>query len=230
MCGRYASPAEDADIVGDLRVGEVLFPGSPSWNVAPTQTARIVVAATSGQRRLGPAQWGLVPAWATDDKGAARTINARIETVQTRPAYRDAVLRRRALVPAGGYYEWERTPLGKVPHLLHDDGRLMTFAGLWDVWQRPGGGRLVSFTILTRAATPELRYIHDRAPVVVPSDLRDKWLDPRRSSPADVASLLGRLPVARLTDTVVGSGVNAVSNDGPDLARAALPAHPPLFG
>jgi putative SOS response-associated peptidase YedK len=195
MCGRFASgrdPDDLAVLFGSIRSGEA---GSPSWNIAPTDRVQIVLERadrtaprTGPVRQLRPARWGLVPFWSTDSRGAARRINARVETAAERPAFRRAFRTRRCLLPADGYYEWQRTPAGgKTPHFLRPRDRgVLAFAGLYELWCDPTlppadpTAWLWTTTILTTAAIPRLAHLHDRMPVTVAPARYAAWLGPGR--------------------------------------------------
>ena len=230
MCGRYASTATDADLLAlfDVveAVGEQL---PPSYNVAPTQTVRTVLERVprgshdaAPVRQLRSARWGLVPSWAKDLKGGARLINARSETVTEKPAFKAAAARRRCLVPADGYLEWEPRDGVKVPHFLHGQG-VLAFAGLYELWRPPTvdgeepGEWVWSVTVLTTTASDTLGHLHDRSPVVLPPELQGPWLDPATTDPARVRALLEAVPEPRLTPREVGPAVGNVRNDTPDL-------------
>lgn len=230
MCGRYASTATDADLL-DLfsvieAVGEAL---PPSYNVAPTQTVRTVLERVSRDdpdsapvRQLRSARWGLVPSWAEDLKAGARLINARSESITEKPAFKAAAARRRCLVPADGYFEWEQRDGAKVPHFLHGEG-VLAFAGLYELWrprtvegEQPGEW-VWSVTVLTTTAADTLGHLHDRSPVVLPADLQGPWLDPATTDPVRVRELLEAVPEPLLTPREVGPAVGNVRNDTPDL-------------
>jgi putative SOS response-associated peptidase YedK len=182
MCGRFVT-ASDPDglvrfLVVDERRDEQL---APSYNVAPTDAVR-AVAEHAGRRHLVTFRWGLVPHWADGPREAARLINARSETAADKPAFRDAFRRKRCLVPADGFYEWDRGPDGsKVPYFIHPtDAPVFAFAGLWDVWRDPSEPHappLRTCTILTMPAHDRLAALHDRMPVVLPPAAWDPWLD-----------------------------------------------------
>jgi putative SOS response-associated peptidase YedK len=230
VCGRYASTATDADLL-DLfsaveAVGDEL---PPSWNVAPTQVVRTVLERVPRDapdaapvRQLRSARWGLVPSWAKDLSGGARLINARSETVTEKPSFKAAAARRRCLVPAAGYFEWEKRAGAKVPHFLHGDG-VLAFAGLYELWRprtvegEEAGEWVWSVTVLTTTAADVLGHIHDRSPVVLPPELQGPWLDPHTTDPARVRELLEAVPEPRLTPREVGRAVGNVHNDTPDL-------------
>ncbi len=178
MCGRFTLTAE-LGRVADTFEAET-SPGiarfRPRYNIAPTDEAPVVIAAPGG-RRAGLMRWGLVPHWADSPRIGARLINARSETVATRSAFRESFLARRCLVPADGFYEWEARATGKQPYWIHRPGAsLFAMAGIWSLWGGGDGGRLATFSILTREAPEPIRWLHDRAPVVLPEDRWTEWL------------------------------------------------------
>ncbi len=217
MCGRYASsrPADDlsAHFEVDAPVEEAL---PASYNVAPTDPVYVVLQREE-QRQLRVVRWGLVPSWAKDPKTGARFINARRETVRDKPAFRAAYARRRCLVPADGYYEWQRHDGGKQPYFLSStDNAPLAMAGLYEVWKSPEGSSLWTCTVLTTEASDELGHIHDRTPVLVPREAWATWLAPDVEDPDDV--LLAPLPGV-LQAWPVSSAVGNVRNNGPDLVE-----------
>jgi putative SOS response-associated peptidase YedK len=219
VCGRY-SLGRDADElveVFDVPGGLEIPLELPRWNIAPTQEAPSLLRG-SGGLRLGPLRWGLVPFWADDPSIGNRLINARSESVDRRPAFREAFPRRRCLIPADGFYEWQRPASGrgpKTPFWIHPaDGSLMTFAGLWERWRPASGPPLFTFTILTTGANAWMRTIHDRMPVIVAPGERDRWLD-RDASPGDLQDLLVPPPEELLVSREVSTRVNRPENDDP---------------
>ena len=206
MCGRFTSTTPVDDIATWFDVDEVRVDDrEPNRNVCPTDA--VLAVAEHGERRLlGAFRWGLVPSWAPDPKRAAKMINARAETLLERPAYRDAIGRRRCLLPADGFYEWRLDDDGvKRPWLIaHAAGELIAFAGLWDVW-RGQDPPLRTCTIVTTAANAAVRPLHDRMPVVVARADWDLWLD-REAGAADVLPLLGPAPDDLLTVAPVDPG------------------------
>lgn len=255
MCGRYASFREAQDLADtfgvateDVAEDARLLP--PSWNLAPTDPARVVVeraqpsttpsagAQGPAARSLRLARWGLVPGWATDPSVGSRMINARVETLATKPAFRRAVVSRRCLVPAEGYYEWQAPPEGapkgtpKQPFWIHPaDGGPLAFAGLYEFWRDRSRSDddphrwLVTMTIVTGGAPtddPELAAIHDRRPVVLPPEHWDAWLDPHRTDAEDAVALLRR-PAPALVATPVSTAVNKVGTNGPELIEELAP-------
>lgn len=226
MCGRYTITAPLDELVEVFDVGPVDLeglrhpdpdrPGLPRFNVAPTQHAPVVVGDATRGRRLGAMRWGLVPHWADDPSRGSRMINARSETARTTPAFRDAFANRRCLIPSDGFYEWMKPAEGpRRPFWIHRrDRRLFAFAGLWERWTPADGEPLLTFTILTARAGPEVRDIHDRMPVILPRDAWDAW--GHAGTPVDEVERLLHLPAdARLEATEVSTHVNAPRNDDP---------------
>ncbi len=242
MCGRYANSATTANIYGLFGVDEVVDDDlPPSWNIAPTDPVRVVLQrppkgageSAAPVRQLRTARWGLVPSWSADGKGGARMINARRETVTTKPAFRKAAAERRCLLPAVGYYEWQLTDDGKVPWFLHaPDGDLLAFAGLYELWRDPARADddparwRWTCTVITRQATDTLGEIHDRCPVLVPAELRADWLDCAGGDVATAATLLDAMPPPSLEPRRVSRAVNKVGNDGPELIAPVGPPAP----
>lgn len=224
MCGRYAAAKDTAGLVEQFGIAEVVQAApAANYNVAPTVSVPMVVAnVADGRRELRQARWGLVPSWAKDVKVGARMINARWESLAERPAFRNAFARRRAVLPADGYFEWYRPAARpKQPFFLHRrDGQSLALAAIFEFWRPdPAAPMLVSAAILTTAATGPLAGIHDRMPVVVPADAIETWLDREHPYPGPQPSLPADIWVAR----PVATTVNSTANNGPDLL-AAVPA------
>lgn len=225
MCGRYASARSTADLAtllgADDETGERL--AEPDYNVAPTKDVPAVVV-RGDERRLVALRWGLVPSWAKDPRIGSRLINARVETVAEKPAFRAAFARRRCLLPADGYYEWQPPAEGrpsannpKQPYYLSPaDGSPFVMAGLYEIWKDAEDRPLWTATVITTDAADDQGHIHDRAPLTVPEALWGRWLDP------DITGddLLGELPPAvagNLSATPVSTLVNDVRHNGPEL-------------
>lgn len=204
MCGRY-SASRPPDLTEETYAARpVDEPPPPSWNVAPTDPVSVVVDRGEG-RELRTLKWGLIPSWAEDPRIASRLINARAETVAEKPAFRTALARRRCLVPADGWYEWRQ----KRPHFISREEPI-AFAGLYE-----RNGETRTFTIVTTAAAPDIAYLHDRMPVVLPPGVWDDWLDPAQDDVAALCALLR--PQAGFAAYEVSTAVNDVRRDGPDL-------------
>jgi putative SOS response-associated peptidase YedK len=247
MCGRYASSRRPEDLVEEFEIDkvEVKEPLQPDYNVAPTKPVYAVVerAPRDGegeaegdqrQRQLRTVRWGLVPFWAKDPSIGNRLINARMETVHEKPAFRKAFTSRRCLLPADGYFEWyateQRTKAGKPvkqPFFIRPaDGGVLAMAGLYEIWRDPTRDEddpqrfLWSCTVLTTTAEDSVGHIHDRMPLLVEPDRRAAWLDPSSSSVDHLLELLVPAAPGLLEAYPVSTAVNNVRNNGPELLEA----------
>jgi putative SOS response-associated peptidase YedK len=230
MCGRYALYALPEEIWDALGLDGDPEPMPPRYNVAPGQDVLVVGKRASAAKPKGAMmRWGLVPAWADDPKIGNKLLNARVETFDQKPAYRQAAEKRRCLVVANGYYEWKKLADGKQPHFVRPaDGSLFTFAGLWERWSKKTSGAekapsLFTCTVLTASAEGEVASLHDRMPVTVPPALRDVWLDPTRGAAAVRRDVLDRLAPPDVELRPVSTRVNAVANEGPENIEEAAP-------
>jgi len=243
MCGRYASSRRPEDLIEEFEVVEsrIAAPLEADYNVAPTKEVYAVVQRPPSresstedrqpaQRQLRVLTWGLVPSWAKDPAIGNRMINARMETVAEKPAYRKAFASRRALLPADGYFEWYPTDrlnaLGKPvkqPFFIRPrDGGVLAMAGLYEIWRDPKRAEddpdrfRWTCTVLTTAAEDSLGHIHDRMPLMVERDRWDDWLDP--TTPGDTSLLVPAAP-GRLEAFAVPTLVSNVRNNGPELVE-----------
>lgn len=224
MCGRFTLSTA-ADIVADVFDLADIPELRPRYNIAPTQTVTAVVAGPPPSRRAASFRWGLVPGWAKDLKLGARMINARSETVASKPAFRSAFKRRRCLVPADGFYEWIRVGKDKQPMLIGmADGGVFGMAGLWEHWNSPEGQVVETCTVLTGAPNEVAAQVHDRMPIILPPDAWDTWLDPRMCDRGSLEALLVPYPADRMAARPVSRRVNNVRNDDPGCLEA--PAGP----
>ncbi len=217
MCGRYTLATPDPGAIRDrFPIGESIDIRQ-RFNVAPGDEVLAVTTDREGAPRGDLLRWGLVPSWAKSPTTGMKMINARLETVSERPAYRRAFERFRCLIVADGFYEWQRLPSGpKQPfHITRDDGALFAFAGLWSIWHAPDGGKLRTCTIITTAANSAISGLHDRMPVILAAESEAQWLD--ASTPADrLTEILGGLPARDTAMTAVGLAVNDARYDGPE--------------
>ena len=217
MCGRYSLIADLGELARQFEFDGDWLTFESACNIAPTQEVLTVVGGET--RRGGFMQWGLIPHWAKNASIGSRMINARAETVAEKPAFRDALRRRRCLVLADGFYEWQRTGGAKRPmRVVMRSGEPFAFAGLWSVWRDPEGKAVPSCTIITTAANDLLRPIHDRMPVVLPKDLEELWLDLSVEDAATLTSIVAPYPADALEAYEVSSLVNSFANDGPEVA------------
>jgi putative SOS response-associated peptidase YedK len=237
MCGRYASSRDPEALVEEFEVERVDGPRLPAdFNVAPTKQTYAVLTRvdrdTGDQvRRLRPLRWGLVPSWAKDVAIGNRLVNARMESVAVKPAFRKALALRRCLIPADGYYEWYGTTKGrKQPYYIHSrDGSSLALAGLYEIWRDPEKDRddpdafLWTCTILTTTAEDDVGRIHDRMPLVVERERFAAWLDPTNGPGDDLGALLVPAAPGRLEAYPVSKDVNNVRNNGPHLVEPLPP-------
>ncbi len=220
MCGRFVI-AEPPDVYADYFGVDAVHTEAlaPSYNVAPTDPV-YAVAEHEGARRLGTFRWGLIPFWSKDRKAAARHINARVETAASKPAFKDSFERRRCLIPADGFYEWE--VLGddrpKLPHYIYRaDRRPLAFAGLWASWRDPATDeRVRTCTILTGRPAGVVTDLHDRMPVVLPEDAWAAWLDRDNRDVAELQAMVGSVAAPDLAEHAVSTLVNKVANNVPE--------------
>jgi putative SOS response-associated peptidase YedK len=200
----------------------------PRYNIAPTQPVPVVRRGYTGTFRASLMRWGLIPSWAADPAIGARTINARSETVASKPSFRESLQKRRCLVPADGFYEWQRGARGKQPFCFEvGDGEIFAFAGLWDSWRGPDGQAIETCTILTTTPNDLLAGVHDRMPVILAPEHRDRWLDPSLRDAATAVTLLNPFASKLMRRYPVSMRVNLVTNDGPECSASVdLPAEP----
>jgi putative SOS response-associated peptidase YedK len=217
MCGRYALTTAPEALRALLRYFEQPnFP--PRYNVAPTQPIPIV-RMREGKRQFALVRWGLIPPWVKDPRAFSLLINARGESVTEKPAFRNAMKRRRCLVPADGFYEWKREGERKRPYFVRlKSGQPMVFAGLWESWMGPNGEEMETAAIVTTAASRSIAHIHDRMPVIVQPDAFDFWLDPNVDA-LSASALIAPAPDALLECYEVSTAVNRTANDSPMLTQ-----------
>lgn len=220
MCGRFTQHLTWTELVELYRITE---PDTPlnlpaRYNVAPTQQISVIRPAEDGGRALARMHWGLIPSWAKDIKIGANMINARGETVASKPAFRSAFKRRRCLIPADGFYEWQAQSDGpKQPfYITSVDQRPLTFAGLWECWRDADGEPIESCTIVTVEPNEVMRKLHNRMPVILPRDVHDAWLDVGRVQGAEAQALLTPCTADALALRPVSRRVNNVRNDDAD--------------
>lgn len=196
---------------------------APRYNIAPSQP---VAAARQNrdtqQRELVHFHWGLIPSWAKDPAIGYKMINARSETVAEKPSFRNALKYRRCLVPASGFYEWQKVGKGKQPHYIQlMDGEPFAIAGLWEHWQSADGSEIESVTLLTTSPNEVMRPLHDRMPVILHPDDYTLWLDPQTTQSDLLLPLLRPFPAEQMLAYPVSTLVNSPAND---LPACILPA------
>jgi putative SOS response-associated peptidase YedK len=216
MCGRFTLIAP-GEAVADLFQLPLIPTLAPRYNVAPTQpVAAVRVSQKTGQRELTHFHWGLIPSWAKDPSIGSRMINARSESAAEKPSFRTAFKYRRCLVPADGFYEWQKQNGGKQPVRIQvGDGNVFAIAGLWERWSSPDGSEIESCTLLTTEPNDFLRPVHNRMPVILSPDDYDLWLDPQAQHPGEVQHLLRPYPAAEISYYPVSTHVNNPRNEDP---------------
>lgn len=221
MCGRFALTTPP-DVIAKWYELMHRLEFSPRYNIAPTQSVVMVKHDKKGKREAAEARWGLVPFWAKDMSIGSRLINARADSAASKPSFRQAMQKRRCLIPASGFYEWKKIGSKKQPYYIsRDDGNPITFAGLWEYWKDPEAGAddegIQSCTILTTDANAALRELHDRMPVVLGPKDWDKWLDFEGADAEAVHKLLKPAPVKGWRIYPVSRSVNSPANDNASL-------------
>jgi putative SOS response-associated peptidase YedK len=232
MCGRYVSSTPVGVLAERFEVEDVRAPDlGARFNVAPTDEVYAVAEGKDGTRRLGTFKWGLVPFWAKDPKVGNRMINARVETLQSK--FKRTLERRRCIIPADGFYEWQERPEGqkKQPFFIHGkDGAPLAFAGLWEVWhdpEEPDAEPLRTCSIITTDANQVVARTHDRMPVMLAPDAWAGWLDVDQHDLDVIEGLLVPAAPTELEVYPVSTDVNSVKNDGAHLVEP-LEGHEPV--
>ena len=225
MCGRVrlSSDVSEIKLVFSIPPHRPTPNIAPSWNVAPTDPLPVVrYDAKAGQRSVDVMRWGLVPFWAKDIKVGFANINAKAEGIETKPAFREAFVRRRCLVPFDCFYEWQKLGKDRQPYAVGLTARrLMALAGLWETWRSPAGERVRSFAIVTTAANPLLAPIHDRMPVILGPEHWPVWLGESPADREELKSLLAPYPAEDLVIWPVDKRVGNVNNKDPSMIEPA---------
>jgi putative SOS response-associated peptidase YedK len=215
MCGRYRL-SRRKQLVEEYFDTESDEPEwTPRYNIAPSQPVPVIRQNRKEPcRELSLMRWGLIPSWAKDASVAARMINARSETAGTKPAFRDPLTNRRCLIPADGFYEWQRTGKVKQPYCFEvNDGELFAFAGIWDRWTDPNRNAVETCSILTTSPNAVTSAVHDRMPVILDPDSYDIWLDPGMRDVTTVSELLKPYDAQLMRCYAISTRINHVAND-----------------
>jgi putative SOS response-associated peptidase YedK len=223
MCGRFTLGATAATLAAQFDLANVPT-WTPHYNIAPTQEVLVVLQPSpQANREARLHRWGLIPPWAKDPSIGNRMINARAETVATKPAFRRAFKERRCLLLADGLYEWQRQERRKQPFYIRlRDGRPFAFAGLWEHWEGSEGMAIQSCTILTTTSNEVVGRIHDRMPVILNPTDYDRWLDPSIQEPAVLKPLLRPYSADEMMAYPVSTRVNNPANDSPECVELLL--------
>jgi len=227
MCGRFERSSSVDVIIRDFRINKASLEVKPSYNIAPSQDVLIIRINDNGERQLEACKWGFLPFWAKDPAMAHKMINARAETIATKPAFRSAFKKHRCLVIADGFYEWQKKEKSKVPFYVHlKSGKPFGFAGLFSHWslEKDAEG-ICTCTIVTTDANELLEPIHDRMPVIVPKDKEDLWLDPATQEQDALEKLLTPYPSEEMEVYEVSPRVNSPAYNSPDAMKPVTGKH-----
>lgn len=216
MCGRYTLVTDIETMMKRFFVNGVPIDLKPRYNIAPGQMIPAIIE-DKGTRRIGQLRWGLIPAWAKDEKIGYKMINAKAETIEEKPAFRTLFKRKRCIIPADGFYEWKQTKLGKQPMRMTLKNRgLFAFAGLYDTWVRPDGEKVHTCTIITTEPNRVVTEIHKRMPVILRPEDEGIWLDREHDDSERLHSLLVPYEADEMMAYPVSTMVGNVNNDQPE--------------
>jgi putative SOS response-associated peptidase YedK len=217
MCGRFTFQPTEA-FYARFHISHRLDALTARYNIAPGQMVPVIIA--TSPRQIVLMRWGLIPHWAKDEKTAYKMINARVETLTQRPAFRGLLSHKRCLVPASGFYEWQGEGRDKTPYYIYpQEDRYIAFAGLYDLWITPTSEELYTFTIITTDADPFMSRLHNRMPVILAKELENAWLDPALTQAHDVLDVLSRSTGLELDAYPVSRMVNRPNHDDPALIQ-----------
>lgn len=220
MCGRFVQKANPKEIENEFKIGKVnpkLF--EPRFNIAPTQMIPVILE-SDGERIVNALRWGLIPSWSKDDSFASKLINARAETLAEKASFKNAFKSRRCIIPASGFYEWQKKGTGvKQPFYFYLKNKdIFGFAGLYENWTDKETGELLeTFTIITTEANACLEPIHERMPVILKPESYDHWLDEKEKDTDKLQNLLVPYPPNEMASYQVSKAVNSPVYDAPEL-------------
>ena len=217
MCGRFTLTVDPGQLRETFSWLDIPDELTPRYNVAPTQP--VAVVPNDGKNKLDFFVWGLIPSWAKDPQIGSRMINARSETLAEKPSFRAAYRRRRCLVLADGFYEWRKEPGSKTKtpmYIQMESQEPFAFAGLWEIWHSKEGDKILSCNIITTEPNELVAKIHNRMPVILPSESYTEWLAPEERQPGQLNHLLKPYPDQELVAFPVSKTVNSPINDVPE--------------
>ena len=228
MCGRYVLKRKDLEALMEQLGVKDPREFVSRYNIAPSTVIPAIRASSdNGQREAAALQWGLVPWWSKDPKSGAKLSNARAEGIASKPAFREALRKRRCVVTASGFYEWQTVGRLKQPWFFQmRDESPFVFAGLWERWRSVDGVELQTCSLITTTPNDVVRPLHDRMPVILRGETIDTWLDSANGEPAKLEPLLAPLPPDDMKATPVSARVNNVRNEGPECLEPAAPLTP----
>jgi len=226
MCGRYRLSRRKQVVEEYFDAESDESEWTPRFNIAPSQPVPVIRQNPKEPfRELSLMRWGLIPSWAKDASVAARMINARSETAGTKPAFRDPLTNRRCLIPADGFYEWQRTGKVKQPYCFEvNDGELFAFAGIWDRWTDPSRNTVETCSILTTSPNAVTSAVHDRMPVILDRESYDIWLDPGMRDVTTASELLKPYDAQLMRCYPISTRINHVGNDDEECSAPVEPA------
>jgi putative SOS response-associated peptidase YedK len=221
MCGRYRLSRRKQIVEAHFSSVSREEDWNPRYNIAPTQLVPVIRQNPKQPiRELSLLRWGLIPSWMKDSFGAATMINARSETAGTKPAFRDALKSRRCLIPADGFYEWQRVGKTKQPYCFEvGNAQMFAFAGIWDRWKDPSGKWVKTCSILTTTPNAVTSAVHDRMPVILDPDSYDIWLDPGMRDVTTASELLKPYDAQLMRCYPISTRINHVANDDNECSR-----------
>jgi putative SOS response-associated peptidase YedK len=218
MCGRFVRSSSMKKICEHFNVHHPPFEVEPSYNIAPSQN--VLIIRNPGVRQLANCTWGFVPSWGKDPSTGCKMINARVESVTEKPAFKAAFRKQRCLVVANGFYEWQKDMKRKIPSYISlKSGALFGFAGLYNAWTSPEGEKVCTCTILTTETNELISPMHDRMPVIVPRDKEDLWLAPEVGDAELLKGCLSPFPSEEMVLIRVSDSVNSPAHDSPENIR-----------
>jgi putative SOS response-associated peptidase YedK len=216
MCGRFVRQS-DIEAYAELLQAEIRSVLEPSYNIAPTQDILVARIDREGTRELVGLRWGLVPGWSQGPDNRYSMINARADSIASKPAYRNAFKQRRCLIAADGFYEWQKQEHGKQPFYIHLNGhKPFAMAGVWEHWRGAEDEVIESCAIITTDANDRVGKIHDRMPVILAAKDYKQWLDPNMRDVETLGAMLKPFPAGRMATYPVSTRVNSPGNNSPD--------------
>ncbi len=216
MCGRFVLDANAKTLQTKFQIDTIIAEPKPCFNIAPMQSVAVIFN-VDGERQLDMFRWGLIPSWSKEYKIANRMFNARAETIHKKLSFNRSFKERRCLIPATGFYEWTKTPIGKIPVYIYLKSKQpLAFAGVWDTWISRRGKVINSCSIVTTTSNKLLEPIHNRMPVILPHESIEFWLDTDEKSPEDLLPLLKPYPTEEMAYYAVSKMINSPSNDMPE--------------
>ncbi|WP_162532443.1 SOS response-associated peptidase [Candidatus Scalindua japonica] len=222
MCGRFVF-VDIGAIFSKFRITiteDIIKEITPRYNIAPSQYIPVIYQNKEQEYKMEMMKWGLVPFWAKNQKTASRMINARAETITTKPSFKHILKTKRCLVPASGFYEWKKIDNKKVPYYIElKNNNSFSFAGLYDIWKDSVGNELKTFTIITTDANNTIKPIHDRMPAILHKEVEGQWLNVKIQNPESIIQLLKPFPADNMKTYVVSNEVNNPRNDNAQLTR-----------